>query len=71
MTTTSASGWNEDSSAEFIDTGRYFVPERELQMDLSAGQGGIRRLDRCALLWPGTVEQSIAGSLSGSIGPCL
>jgi SAM-dependent methyltransferase len=27
------SGWNEDSSAEFIDTGRYFVPERELQME--------------------------------------
>jgi tRNA (cmo5U34)-methyltransferase len=31
--TVNASGWNEDSSAEFIDTGRYFVPERELQME--------------------------------------
>jgi tRNA (cmo5U34)-methyltransferase len=28
-----ASGWNEDSSAEFIDAGHYFVPERELQME--------------------------------------
>jgi tRNA (cmo5U34)-methyltransferase len=25
--------WNEGSSVEFIDTGRYFVPERELQME--------------------------------------
>jgi tRNA (cmo5U34)-methyltransferase len=46
-----ASGWNEDSSAEFIDTGRYFVPERELQMETicqlvetAAGDGPIVEL---------------------------
>jgi len=33
MNVTRASGWNEDSSAEFIDAGRYFVPEREVQME--------------------------------------
>jgi tRNA (cmo5U34)-methyltransferase len=27
-------GWNEDVSREFIDYGRYFVPEREVQMQV-------------------------------------
>jgi trans-aconitate methyltransferase len=33
MNTARPSGWNEDSSVEFIDTGRYFVPEREVQIE--------------------------------------
>ena len=28
----SAPQWNEEDSQEFIDNGRYFVPERETQM---------------------------------------
>jgi tRNA (cmo5U34)-methyltransferase len=52
MSAANASGWNEASSAEFIDTGRYFVPERELQMEticqlVEAAPGGGPIVELC------------------------
>jgi tRNA (cmo5U34)-methyltransferase len=52
MSNNSPETWNEADSATFLDRGKYYVPERELQMEIIAGllesqPDGMRIVELC------------------------
>jgi hypothetical protein len=65
----STTGWDEQSSRTFIDYGRYFVPERELQIEticdlIPPRDGPLRILELCC--GPGLLAQALLSRLPNS-----